>query len=101
MSDPHAPADEEEALRCPSCDGWQQAGFVAVSEGLLWLRNAEGPSDFAEAIPGTSAILKANRLPAWRCQRCELVTMRVGRDPRRRRATRKKTRLLETAFHEI
>ena len=101
MQDPADRNDDEEALRCPSCHAWLQPGFVAVSEGLLWLRNADGPSDFAESIPGTAAILKANRLPAWRCQRCELVTMRFGRDPKRRPSGKKRTLLQETAFHEI
>ena len=93
--------DDEEALRCSSCHAWLQPGFVAVSEGLLWLRNADGPSDFAESIPGTTAILKANRLPAWRCQRCELVTMRFGRDPQRRPRKKQRSLLQDKAFHQV
>lgn len=58
-----------------------QPGFVAVSQGLLWMRNAEGSTlDFAENIPGTNAVMRANRLPAWRCPACELLTMRYGRE---------------------
>ncbi len=58
-----------------------QAGFVAVSEGLLWLRNAEGTTvEFAETVPGTNAIMRANRLPAWRCLACNVLTMQYGRD---------------------
>jgi len=99
---PAAPAtdDGEEALRCASCRAWLQPGFVAVSEGLLWLRNADGPSDFAESIPGTAALLKANRLPAWRCQRCELVTFRFGRNPERRPRKQKRSLLRDQAYHD-
>lgn len=58
-----------------------QPGFVAVSEGLLWLRNAESATvEFAETLPGTNAILRANRLPAWRCVSCNVVTLQYGRN---------------------
>ncbi|MEM8782934.1 MAG: PF20097 family protein [Planctomycetota bacterium] len=70
-----------EAIRCPTCGQWMQAGFVQVSEGLLWLRNAEATTvDFAETVPGTNAIMRANRLPAWRCLRCNVLTLQYGRD---------------------
>ncbi len=69
-----------EALRCPQCRQWMQPGFVAVSQGLLWLRNPESATvDFAENLPGTNAIMRANRLPGWRCLSCELVLLRYGR----------------------
>ena len=52
-----------------------------MSQGLLWVRNFEGSAtDFAENIPGTNAIMRANRLPAWRCVSCELVTLRYGHE---------------------
>ncbi len=58
-----------------------QPGFIAVSQGLLWLRNPEGRTvDFAENLPGTNAIMRANRLPAWRCLSCEIVALRYGRE---------------------
>ncbi len=45
------------------------------------MRRAEGPyGDFAESIPGTHAILRPNRLPAWKCNACELVLFRFGHD---------------------
>ena len=62
------------------CNQWMKPGFVSVSQGLLWLRNPEGSTvDFAENIPGTNAVMRANRLPAWRCQACELLVLRYGR----------------------
>ena len=70
-----------EAIRCLHCRQWMQAGFVSVSQGLLWMRHFEGSAgDFAENIPGTHAVMRANRLPAWRCVSCELVTMRYGHE---------------------
>ncbi len=67
-------------------------GHVAVSQGLHWMRRAEGPyGDFAENIPGTHAVLRANRLPAWRCSGCQLITFRFGHDVQRQEAIRRGT----------
>lgn len=67
-------------------------GHVAVSRGLHWMRRAEGPyGDFAENIPGTHSVLRANRLPAWRCSGCQLITFRFGHDVQRQEAIRRGT----------
>ena len=73
-------------------------GHVAVSQGLHWMRRAEGPyGDFAENIPGTHSVLRANRLPAWRCSSCQLITFRFGRDVQRQEAIRRGTTTATTA----
>lgn len=61
-------------------------GFVSVSSGLHWLNRDAGPlgTDFLESIPGTHAIMRPNRLPAWRCRSCENITFRYGRDIHRK-----------------
>lgn len=65
-------------------------GHVAVSQGLSWMRRAEGPyGDFAENIPGTHAVMRANRLPAWRCHSCQLVLFRYGHDVQRQEAIKR------------
>lgn len=76
MADP-----AHESKRCPQCRAWMTAGHVSVSQGLHWMRRAEGPlGDFAETLPGTHAVLRPNRLPAWRCTACQLVLMQYGHD---------------------
>ncbi len=78
------PDPAHEPIRCPECRGWMNPGYVAVSQGLNWMRRAEGSfNDFAETIPGTHAVLRPNRLPAWRCTACNLVTFRFGHDVHR------------------
>lgn len=81
MSD-HDPAHEP--IRCPVCRAWMRSGHVSVSQGLHWMRRAAGPfGDFKESIPGTHAVLRANRLPAWRCAACQTITFRYGHDVQR------------------
>lgn len=81
MSDP-----SHDPLRCPQCRDWMKPGFVSVSSGLHWLNRDAGPlgTDFLESIPGTHAIMRPNRLPAWRCRSCENITFRYGRDIHRK-----------------
>ena len=74
-----------ESHRCPECRAWMQVGFLNVSNGLLWLAHAHASTgDFAESIPGTNAIMRPNRLPAWKCPKCELLTLRYGREVHKR-----------------
>ena len=81
MADP-----AHESIRCPNCRAWMTSGFVAVSQGLHWLRRQEGPfGDFRESIPGTHAVMRGNRLPAWRCTACQTITFRYGHDVQRHR----------------
>ena len=70
-----------ETMRCPQCQALMQSGFLSVSHGMHFIRgDGKGASHFAEDLPGTHAIMRANRLPAWRCKACDLVTFRFGRD---------------------
>ncbi len=63
-----------------------QSGCVAISQGVLWMRNADAASvPFSESVPGTNALTRANRLPAWRCQACELMLFRFGREVHKER----------------
>ena len=79
MSDTHDP------LRCPQCSSLMQAGFVPVSQGMHFIRgDGRGAHHFAEDLPGTHAIMRTNRLIAWRCKACELVVLRYGRDNAKR-----------------
>lgn len=69
-------------------------GHISVSQGVHWMRRAEGPyGDFAENIPGTHAVMRANRLPAWRCHSCHLVMFRYGHDVQRQEAIKRGTSL--------
>jgi len=69
-----------------------QTGFIPVSQGMHFIRgDGRAAHHFAEDIPGTNAIMRTNRLLAWRCKACEIVLFRYGRDNAKRVA-----RLLET-----
>ncbi|MEO0514534.1 MAG: PF20097 family protein [Planctomycetota bacterium] len=86
------PDPAHDPIRCPECRQRMTSGHVAVSQGLHWMRRAEGPyGDFAENIPGTHSVLRANRLPAWRCSACQLITFRFGHDVQRQEAIRRGT----------
>ena len=67
-------------VRCPQCRSRMEPGFQSSGGGLHWFRQRESPTTFAEGIPGTNAILRPVRLPAWRCRRCELILYRYGRN---------------------
>lgn len=75
MSTPH------DALRCPACKTLMQDGYLPISDGLHFIRgdgNAAGA--FAEDLPGTHAVMRTNRLLAWRCKPCQMVVFKYGRD---------------------
>ena len=67
-------------MRCPDCHAYLEEGYLSVKEGLNWLRCADTPTglQFAEGIRGTNAIMRSNRLAAWRCRKCELVLFAHG-----------------------
>ena len=74
------PLDPDASVTCPGCGAVMIRGSVSVSQGMVWRRNTRsGGRDFAEDLPGTHAVLRPNRLPAWRCAGCELVLVRYGR----------------------
>ncbi|MEM1212950.1 MAG: PF20097 family protein [Planctomycetota bacterium] len=67
-------------LHCPHCRATMTRGTVAVSQGLTWRRaDQSGHADFTEQLPGTQALRRSNRLPAWRCPACELVLIQYGK----------------------
>lgn len=69
-----------ESLRCPQCHGPMEEGCVPAANGLLWVRGRMiGENAMAEDLPGTHAVMRPNRLEAWRCRKCQLVTFRYGK----------------------
>lgn len=73
--------DTHETLRCPKCQSLMQTGFVPVSRGMHFIRgDGTAASHFAEDLPGTHAIMRTNRLLAWRCKGCQVVVFKYGRD---------------------
>lgn len=74
-------AEVHDPLRCPQCQGMMQTGFLPVSGGMHFIRgDGRSASHFAEGLPGTHAIMRTNRLLAWRCKSCQFVVLRYGRD---------------------
>jgi len=58
-----------------------QTGFLPVSKGMHFIRgDGKAASQFAEDLPGTHAVMRSNRLLAWRCKRCEVVLFKYGRN---------------------
>ncbi|XAM00494.1 PF20097 family protein [Phycisphaeraceae bacterium D3-23] len=75
MTTPH------DALRCPTCHALMQVGFLPVSDGLHFMRgDGKAAANFAEDLPGTHAVMRSNRLLAWRCKPCQVVVFKYGRD---------------------
>ena len=71
----------QDPARCPQCHAWMWPGFVTIGGGMHWVRaSTRSGHDLAEHLPGTLAIMRPNRLPAWRCQNCKLILMRYGPD---------------------
>ena len=74
-------AETHDTLRCPSCHTMMQTGFLPISRGMHFIRgDGNAAHHFAEDIPGTHAIMRNNRLIAWRCKKCGLIVFRYGRD---------------------
>jgi len=58
-----------------------QTGFLPTSMGMHFIRgDGKAASHFAENLPGTHAIMRTNRLLAWRCKACEIVLFKYGRN---------------------
>lgn len=75
MAEPHEPT------RCPKCRALMQTGFLPTSTGMHFIRgDGKAASQFAEDLPGTHSIMRANRLLAWRCKNCEVVLFKYGRN---------------------
>lgn len=65
-------------MRCPECGGYMTEGWLSIGQGMHWIANRDSGHDVAEDIPGTHAIMRPNRLAAWRCKKCELILFRYG-----------------------
>ncbi|MEM9414424.1 MAG: PF20097 family protein [Planctomycetota bacterium] len=75
MTPPH------DTLRCPACHTQMQHGYLPVSDGLHFVRgDGKASNAFAEDLPGTHAVMRSNRLLAWRCKACQMVVFKYGRD---------------------
>jgi uncharacterized protein with PIN domain len=69
-------------MRCPECNALLEEGLLPVSEGMHWVRGrtlgGAGGGGFAENVPGTHAVMRPNRMEAWRCKKCHLILFRYG-----------------------
>jgi hypothetical protein len=66
-------------IRCPQCHSPMEEGCLPVAGGMHWVRGRGQAKTLTENIPGTHAVMRTNRLEAWRCRKCQLVTFRYGR----------------------
>ena len=67
-------------MRCPECNALMEEGLLPVSDGLHWVRGRKpgGGAAMAEDVPGTHAVMRPNRMEAWRCKKCHLILFRYG-----------------------
>lgn len=73
--------ETHDTLRCPHCKALMQTGFLPTATGMHFIRgDGKAASHFAEDLPGTHAIMRSNRLLAWRCKACEVVLFKYGRN---------------------
>jgi len=66
---------------CPRCGAVMKAGYVPLLAGLHWREPGEPiglPTAFS-GLPGTVGWRGRPCLHAWRCDACELLTLRYGR----------------------
>jgi phage FluMu protein Com len=74
-------AETHDPIRCPHCKALMQTGFLPTGTGMHFIRgDGKAASHFAEDLPGTHSIMRANRLLAWRCKKCEVVLFKYGRN---------------------
>ena len=73
-------SETHDNLHCPYCQSLMQTGFLPVSRGMHFIRgDGKAAHHFAEDIPGTHAIMRSNRLLAYRCKKCEVILFKYGR----------------------
>jgi hypothetical protein len=67
-------------MRCPECNALLEEGLLPVGHGMHWVRGRKpgGGGAFAEDVPGTHAVMRPNRMEAWRCKKCHLILFRYG-----------------------
>jgi len=66
-------------MRCPECNALLEEGLLPASEGMHWVRGrTPGGGGMAEDVPGTHAVMRPNRMEAWRCKKCHLILFHYG-----------------------
>jgi len=70
---------------CPRCDAPMSEGYVPLLAGIHWREPGEpvGLPHALSGLPGTVGWRGRPRLHAWRCPKCEILTVQYG-DGRRR-----------------
>jgi len=66
-------------MRCSECNALMEEGLLPVSHGMHWLKGRKpGGGGMAEDVPGTHAVMRPNRMEAYRCKKCHLILFRYG-----------------------
>ena len=68
-------------MACPGCGGSMEEGYVMPAGGLHWRGGDEptGMPTLMGGLPGSVGWTGRPRLHAFRCQPCQIVTLRYGR----------------------
>jgi len=67
-------------MRCSECNALMEEGLLPVSHGMHWVKGRKpgGSGGMAEDVPGTHAVMRPNRMEAYRCKKCHLILFRYG-----------------------
>lgn len=63
--------------KCPECNNEAEQGFIFSPRRICWSESADSIlADFGSEVLVKDAILKIRKIPAIRCEQCNLVTFK-------------------------
>lgn len=67
-------------MHCPECDADMEEGYLPMNRGIYW-RNLDEPVGMPtlfSGLPGTISWLRRQRLHAYHCKICKIITFKYG-----------------------
>ncbi|OZU89600.1 hypothetical protein CIL03_00160 [Virgibacillus indicus] len=63
-----------DAVKCPECSNEVKQGYIFSPRRISWSESADSIfSDFGSEVLINDAFFKINKIPAYRCEKCNLV----------------------------
>jgi hypothetical protein len=64
-------------VKCPECNNEVEQGFIFSPRRICWSESADSIlADFGSEVLVKDALLKIHKIPAIRCEKCNLVTFK-------------------------
>ncbi|WP_404431866.1 PF20097 family protein [Sutcliffiella horikoshii] len=64
-------------VKCPECSNEVKQGYIFSPRRICWSESADSIfADFESEVLIKDAILKISKIPAVRCEKCNLVTFK-------------------------